>query len=164
MPLRWTRDRDLGTSMQQHSVRNETMPSCCAKANEAMRTSALQWPWILLNVSLYAFAIPWMLSAIINQYFISKDYDSTLPGLDDTAARIFFIGAHMGLGLICLLLYPLQFFGCIRKRFPVFHRWSGRISLAAAVFASLCGMVFICMKDFTLWVVLIWALPSLPTV
>ena len=115
-----------------------------------MRTLAFQWPWVLLNVSLYAFAIPWMLSAIINQYFISKEYGDTLPGLDDTTARIFFISAHMGLGLICLLLYPLQFFGCIRKRFPVFHRWSGRISLVAAVFASLCGIVFICLKKFHL--------------
>jgi hypothetical protein len=126
------------------------MSTCCTKTNQSIKTSALQWPWILLNASLYAFAIPWMLSAIIHQYFISKDYESTLPGLSDTAARIFFMGAHMGLGLICMVLYPLQFFQCIRRRFPTFHRWSGRISLLAAVFTSLCGMVFICLKRFHL--------------
>ena len=91
-----------------------------------------------------------MLSAIVNQYFISKDYDSTLPGLDDTTARRVFMGAHMGLGLICMCLYPLQFFGCIRKRFPIFHRWSGRASLISAFFVSVCGIVFICLKKFQL--------------
>ncbi|KAL7481713.1 hypothetical protein ACHAW6_007386 [Cyclotella cf. meneghiniana] len=126
------------------------LPPASLYYQQIHKTSALQWSWILLNLSLYAFAIPWMLSGIINQYFISKNYDSTLPGLDDTAARIFFIGAHMGLGLVCLLLYPLQFFQCIRKRYPTFHRWSGRLSLISAVFASFCGLVFICLKKFRL--------------
>lgn len=91
-----------------------------------------------------------MIFAIAIRYFISNDYDSTLPGLDSTIARKFFISAHMGLGLVCLVLYPLQFFLCIRKRFPSFHRWSGRLSLFSAVFTSLFGMTFIFLKRFRL--------------
>eukprot|EP00804_Cyclotella_cryptica_P026138 CCRYP_013026-RA/>CCRYP_013026-RA protein AED:0.33 eAED:0.33 QI:0/-1/0/1/-1/1/1/0/270 len=56
----------------------------------------------------------------------------------------------MGLGLVCLLLYPLQFIPCLRRRFPTFHRWSGRLSLLSAILASLYGLVFICLKKFQL--------------
>ena len=49
-----------------------------------------------------------------------------------------------------MLMYPLQFVPFVRRRFPIFHRWSGRISLLAAIFTSICGMVFICLKKFHL--------------
>ena len=81
----------------QDKSNNNAMVAC--HTNQSLKTIALQWPWILLNVSLYAFAIPWMLSAIINQYFISKDYDSTLPGLDDSAAHKCSHGPWTGLSV-----------------------------------------------------------------
>lgn len=134
--------------MTPHHPTTKSISTYCTRSKESIQTVALRWPWVLLNISIYIFALPWMLDTIM-RFFVNKDYSVT-PGLDDTYARIFFISAHIGLGLICLVLYPLQFIQYIRLRFPKFHRWSGRISLVASVFTSLCGMVFICLKKFQL--------------
>mmetsp|Transcript_9323 Transcript_9323/g.19302 ORF Transcript_9323/g.19302 Transcript_9323/m.19302 type:complete len:339 (+) Transcript_9323:137-1153(+) len=123
----------------------------CDQTYTSLKTrTPWRWPWILLTVAIYAFCLPWMASAIFQRYYIEKDYDATLPGLDDTAARKFFMASHMGLGAICLILYPLQFTAVVRRRWPSFHRWTGRVAVCASMLCSLCGMVFTCLKRFKL--------------
>ena len=101
-------------------------------------------------IALYAFCLPWVFGAIIVRYWSQKDYDAVLVGLDDTAARRFFMVGHMSLGSVCLILGPTQFLRVIRRKWPRFHRWSGRVYIFSAVLCSVFGLIFICLKGFIL--------------
>ena len=50
--------------------------------------------------------------------------------------------AHILSGVLLLSLAPLQFSTRIRTRYPVLHRWSGRVLLAAAVLVGVSGLFF----------------------
>jgi uncharacterized membrane protein len=50
--------------------------------------------------------------------------------------------AHILPGILLLSLAPLQFSTRIRTRYPVLHRWSGRVLLTAAVLVGLSGLFF----------------------
>mgnify|MGYP000559905449 FL=1 len=54
--------------------------------------------------------------------------------------------AHVVPGLLYLILAPLQFLSSIRRKFPTFHRWSGRFlvvfSLTLGIAAMLIGLFF----------------------
>lgn len=47
------------------------------------------------------------------------------------------------------LLGPLQLIPLIRTRFPVFHRWSGRVYLTTAVITSMAGLYMIWTRNAT---------------
>jgi len=49
--------------------------------------------------------------------------------------------AHILLGGLVLALAPFQFIPLVRRRYLRFHRWSGRLLLAAALPAGLSGML-----------------------
>ncbi len=49
---------------------------------------------------------------------------------------------HVVPGGLFLLLAPLQLVGRIRRRFPAWHRWSGRALLVTGATAALTGMFF----------------------
>ena len=101
-------------------------------------------------VALYIFCLPWIYSTIVDRYWVEKDYDAVLVGLDDTTARAYFMVAHMSLGAVCLLCGPTQFLVVIRQKWPTFHRWSGRLYVVSAVLCSICGSIFIFLKGFIL--------------
>ena len=46
---------------------------------------------------------------------------------------------HIILGLVMILLGPTQFIGSIRKRWPAFHRWSGRVFVLSGFTAAITG-------------------------
>ena len=114
----------------------------------ALKSKELRWPWIVLNIALYTFCIPWMISVIIFRYYVHED--PVLPGHYDDHIRSFFMVGHITLGGVCLICYPMQFSQSIRKKWPEFHRWNGRVSVLCAVLTSVCGLVFICLKRFVL--------------
>ena len=126
------------------------MTASNSKCQTSFKERTWRWPWVVVNVALYTFCLPWIADAILRRYYVDRDFDSALPGLDDTFARAFFMAGHMLLGAICLILYPLQFIGAVRRKFPRFHRWNGRISCISAVLTSIFGTVFIFLKRFLL--------------
>src|SRR5450631_3969436 len=50
------------------------------------------------------------------------------------------IAVHVASAVIVLLAGALQLIPQVRKRFPVFHRWNGRIYLLAAVSLATAGL------------------------
>ncbi|PUA27322.1 MAG: hypothetical protein B0W54_12065 [Cellvibrio sp. 79] len=50
------------------------------------------------------------------------------------------VAAHLLLAVIIMVAGPLQLVPQIRARLPVFHRWSGRVYLAAVVATSIAGL------------------------
>jgi len=50
------------------------------------------------------------------------------------------VGVHLAMAAIIPIAGMLQLIPAIRRRAPVFHRWTGRIYMAAAVLISLAGL------------------------
>lgn len=111
---------------------------------------AWHWPWIIFLVGLYAFALPWIVDAILLRYFVDQDYNAVLTGLDKTDARKVTMVGHMGFGAICLLLGPFQFLPVIRRKWPRAHRWMGRVYVSSALACSMLGLIFVFLKRFVL--------------
>ncbi|GJM32849.1 MAG: membrane protein [Saprospiraceae bacterium] len=55
----------------------------------------------------------------------------------------FVLGVHIFLAAIITFGGPIQFFSTIRNRFPVFHRWNGRIYFVTAFLISSAGLFMI---------------------
>lgn len=74
--------------------------------------------------------------------------EGILPGLfdPDHLLATLGIGLHFATGGVLMLLIPLQLIGPLRRRYPALHRWSGRVSVAAALLAGVGGMAFILLK------------------
>jgi hypothetical protein len=53
------------------------------------------------------------------------------------------IAAHFAAGGIILLLGPIQLIARVRGAAPAFHRWAGRLYVAAAFTAGIGGLLFI---------------------
>jgi len=118
--------------------------------SNSIKDQAWKWPWVVMIVFLYLFCLPWIGESIVARYWFQQDFDATLVGLDDTFARAFFMVGHMSLGAVCLLLGPTQFLRVIRRKWPMFHRISGRVYVLCAVLCSLFGCIFIFLKGFIL--------------
>ena len=56
------------------------------------------------------------------------------------------IGLHFATGAIILVLGNIQLIQFIRIRYPVFHRWVGRIYVLSSVLAAIGGLIFILVK------------------
>ena len=52
----------------------------------------------------------------------------------------FMLAIHIALAAVIILGGPMQFLPFIRNRFPVFHRWNGRIYFTTALVVSLAGL------------------------
>jgi len=63
------------------------MPLCDIPSS--MKEKPWRWPWIVMIVALYVFGLPWIYGAIVQRYWVEKEYDAVLVGLDDTPARQF---------------------------------------------------------------------------
>ncbi|WP_337041979.1 DUF2306 domain-containing protein [Emticicia sp. 17c] len=53
------------------------------------------------------------------------------------------VGAHVLLAIIIVFGGPLQLIPAVRQRFPVFHRWLGRLYVVIAFLVSLAGVIMI---------------------
>mmetsp|Transcript_7356 Transcript_7356/g.19895 ORF Transcript_7356/g.19895 Transcript_7356/m.19895 type:complete len:426 (-) Transcript_7356:116-1393(-) len=107
-------------------------------------------PWVVVFVVFYLFAIPWIAFGIFHRYFIENDWNSALPGLAKTVARKMFMGSHMVIGAVGIVVAPSQFMGSIRRNYPKVHRVMGRIFVLAGIGACICGNIFIYLMNFTL--------------
>ncbi|GAB3495107.1 DUF2306 domain-containing protein [Spirosoma knui] len=56
------------------------------------------------------------------------------------------IGLHFAAGGIILILGSIQLLDSVRIRFPVLHRWIGRVYVGACLLAAIGGLVFIALK------------------
>jgi len=110
----------------------------------------LSWSWAVAALAMAPFMIPWAYASIVLNYLVLGDFDGVLPGLGATPARRVSMGAHMVLGAVALFLGPSQFSPALRRRVPRLHRWSGRLYVASACGASLCGCFFVLLKGFKL--------------
>jgi hypothetical protein len=68
-------------------------------------------PWILTFLSL--FGVPWIWFAIVDRYWVRRDWNEVLVGSDESVWTKFTILAHMTLGAISMMMLgPLQFVFC----------------------------------------------------
>lgn len=68
-----------------------------------------------------------------------------LYAADRLAANIG-IGLHFAAGGLILMLGSIQLTAPLRRRFPAFHRWTGRVYIAACVLTAVGGLVYIGMR------------------
>ena len=59
---------------------------------------------------------------------------------------VFIVGTHILLAAILAFGGPLQLIPWVRRRFPVFHRWLGRIFVVTAMVVSAAGLIMIWRK------------------
>lgn len=77
-----------------------------------------------------------------------EKWNNILPGLyqKESLYATLGIGLHFAMGGIILMLGSIQLIEAIRVRYSRFHRWVGRIYVAAALLAAIGGLVFILVK------------------
>lgn len=75
-------------------------------------------------------------------------WNGILPDLYDpnTLTATTSIGIHFAAGGIILILGSLQLITPLRRRFPAFHRWVGRLYIVSSVAAAIGGLIFIYIK------------------
>lgn len=75
-------------------------------------------------------------------------WNDILPGLyqKGSLASTAGIGLHFVTGAVILLLGNIQLIESLRDRYPVLHRWVGRIYILSSVMAASGGLVFIIFK------------------
>ncbi len=71
-------------------------------------------------------------------------HNGHIPG-DTTGNTV--LAAHLLFAAVIVVLGGLQLIPAIRRRWPAFHRWSGRSYLFAAVILSLGGLYLIWIRD-----------------
>ncbi len=69
-----------------------------------------------------------------------------VPG--DTIGNVA-IGVHLLLAVVIMAGGPLQLVPWIRRRFPVFHRWTGRVYIPAVVLTALAGLFMVWGRPIT---------------
>jgi len=125
------------------------IPSRRAKAG----VLALRWSGVLLVVTV------WVSAGLFGLYILAfyaaslfggnlDKWNEILPGLYNrgSAAATTGIGLHFAMGGIILMLGSIQLIEAVRVRYSAFHRWVGRIYVAASLLAAVGGLVFIAIR------------------
>jgi hypothetical protein len=132
-------------------------------AVEVQTAAGLQRPgWSHANLRWSAFALvsaSWFSAAMFGGYVLAfylgalpsgrlDGWNQNLPRLYEPGhpAALVSIAAHFATGAVLLLLGPVQLIGGVRRRWPAFHRWTGRLYVIAAGVAGLGGLLFIFAK------------------
>ncbi|WP_116126254.1 DUF2306 domain-containing protein [Lewinella sp. IMCC34183] len=97
---------------------------------------------VIFGLYILAFYFVGLLSGNTGQW------NEVLPGLYDanTRSATFGIGLHFAAGGIILILGCVQLVPAIRLRYPLAHRWLGRVYVVAALLTALGGLSFIAAK------------------
>ena len=93
-----------------------------------------QWLFVVYIVSFYGGAVLSGALERINQQLPHGVIEGDTIG---NAA----LAVHISLAAVIIFGGPLQFIPAIRNRFPVFHRWNGRIFLSTAFVVAGAGML-----------------------
>ena len=114
---------------------------------------ALRWSGITLVTTV------WISAALFGLYILAfyasalyegemARWNNVLPKLyeKNTTAATSGIGLHFAAGGIILLLGSIQLLDSVRVRYPVLHRWIGRIYIISSIFAAIGGLLFIVLK------------------
>lgn len=104
-------------------------------------------------------AVSWISAASFGLYILAfylgaipagrlDQWNGNLPGLyqQGDLTALLAISAHFATGAVILLLGPVQLIGGPRRRWPAFHRWSGRLYVVTGAIAGLGGLGFIASK------------------
>ena len=115
-------------------------------ARAALDTAATFW-WVVAALGQWLFALyvaivfgPMLLQDGIEGLKQSHLFNGFIPG--DTVGN-YAVAGHILLAVIIMGAGPLQLIPQIRARFPVFHHWTGRSYILAAVTSSLAGLYLI---------------------
>lgn len=117
----------------------------------------MPWPEQTLRWSGIGLAgVSWLSAAMFGCYILAfyiaaawqghfSGWNGNLPALyaPGHPLSLLAMGGHMAMGGVLLLLGPLQLIGAVRRRWPAFHRWIGRLYVAAAGIAGAGGLIFI---------------------
>lgn len=113
----------------------------------------LKWmgAFLIFIVWASAFIFGLYILAFYARHFFQGNYEQwnkLLPGLYDSTTRLATIGMglHFIAGGIILILGPIQLVERVRKMYPTFHHWAGRLYVGSALLASIGGIVFIAFK------------------
>ncbi len=95
----------------------------------------------------------WLFGIYILMFYgkttLTGDFDRWNEVLPDRALErngVFVVGIHILLAAVLALGGPLQLIPRIRRQFPVFHRWLGRVFVITAMVVSAAGLVMILNK------------------
>ncbi len=115
-------------------------------AETTLTTAAKTWFLVTL-------AGQWIFVVYIFAYFILSMLGGGLEVLADTHLPNGFVAgetvgnlavaAHLMLALIIIGTGPLQLVPQVRARFPFFHRWNGRLYIAACFLTSMVGLFMV---------------------
>ena len=140
-----TADDVAGAAYTQPSSTNPGDESAVRRAALALRTTAALWFSVaVVGQLLFALYVTvfYGRAAVLQRL---TDWNKTLqhgyvPG--DTAHNIA-LASHLLLAVFITVGGTLQLIPQLRKRWPRFHRWTGRIYVPAAMIGSLCGLFMV---------------------
>ena len=114
---------------------------------------------LLQFMAMLLVTIVWISAGIFGLYMLAfyaadwygnnlENWNKILPGLyqKEQPAATIGIGLHFATGGIILVLGSIQLIKKIRDRYPAFHRWVGRIYVAASLVAAVGGLLFIFLR------------------
>lgn len=123
------------------------------KPAKALRIAAAAWytpvllgQWIFVAYIFYAYGWPVVEGDITGwNKHLSEAYvpDRTLGNLS--------VATHLALAVVIHLLGPLQLVPFVRSRFPVFHRWSGRVFVACVIIVAAAGAYMLVTREIGAW-------------
>ena len=122
----------------QHSLFKSSINFVFERANQALVITV----WI--SALLFGLYILTFYVAAFEQGDMAK-WNENLPGLyeKDKTLGTYGVGIHFAAGGIILILGSIQLIAAVRNRYPVLHRWIGRIYVVACMLASIGGLTFI---------------------
>lgn len=135
-------------------------PAGAAGSLEPTRTGGRELSAVVLRWSAISLvATVWLSATLFGLYILTfyagalaegemERWNGVLRGLHDpqTPVATAGIGLHFAAGGLILVLGCIQLMAGVRARYPAFHRWTGRLYVAAALLAGVGGLIFIVQK------------------
>jgi len=74
--------------------------------------------------------------------FLSVGIENALPAMAyHVPERLLPASVHFGIGGLVLMIGPFQFVPGLRAKWPVLHRWMGRVYVAGCLFSGVAGFI-----------------------
>jgi uncharacterized membrane protein len=115
-------------------------------AAKAWFTPVLLGQWIFVAYIFYAYGWP-VLAGNIGAW---NDHLSQAYVPDRLVGNIA-VAVHLALAVVIHFFGPLQLVPMVRSRFPVFHRWSGRIFVGCVILVVAAGAYMLVVREIGAW-------------